>query len=505
MEPIPTVTSGTDEEDHETNSSQESQEDGSSVQGTQKTPLWKGLGIGRSYGDLVHTITADSMDNFNTLTPILRQCPNLHTLSVTRWNRELHVFREAFPLLSKLQNLSVTFFNPVDLNVFLTTLSSSSAKSPKEILAEGPVRMTTTLAEEKVGTLGLVSLRSLDIKNRVSDTNYIRWKVFKNTLDRLPSLERLALTKIGFLGGKDVTENTNIADQDAPVEFVANTNGPVFANANTSTILGTGPHFQGVHEDEDDYDEDDEEEGDDGDQARSFESGTGESSRTYPNLRSLALSFCYCPVTIMLDLDRIFPKLTSLEVNKCRNTWLHVFEPDPLNPTSHLGIPLATATAATITPSTTSASTTTTTTTTTSTTTATVAATIGTTGNGNGVTIQTTVPRVPFPDLTHLKLVEQYEGNEDLIHEMVKARPGLLSLETHQISLNLNTLLPTATFCSDHQRFFNRFSLSYCWSNPQTRRDYERLFEAPFLSRAKHLYIQQVRKWGEEETTRSKV
>lgn len=101
------------------------------------------------------------------------------------------------------------------------------------------------------------------------------------------------------------------------------------------------------------------------------------------------------------------------------------------------------------------------------------------------------VRRVPFPDLTHLKLVEQYEGNEDLIHEIVKARPGLLSLETHQISLNVNTLLPMATFCSENGRFFNRFSLSYCWSNPQTRRDYERLFEAPFLSRAKHLYIQQ--------------
>ncbi|KAG0004563.1 hypothetical protein BGZ65_000128 [Modicella reniformis] len=429
-------------------------------------------------------------------------------------------------MLSKLQNLSVSFYNPVDLNIFLANLTNTWGKSSKEILAESSIRTATTASsssssaaaaapavaeattsavartnteEEKPGNLGLVSLRSLDIKNRVPDTNYIRWRVFKNTLDRLPSLQHLALTGIGFIGGKSNTEN-NIAHggYDHTIETIANTSAStIIPNGNSN--LGAGAHYQGdPDDDDDDYDddEDDEDDGEDDYQARSFENGSGESSRSYPQLRSLALSFCHCPVTIMLDLDRIFPKLTSLEVNKCRSTWLHVFEPDPLNPTSHLGMSLSlpsstsslTSTAATtVTMNTTSSTTVTTTTNTNITTTSATT----TAGNAHGTTTaQNTVQRVPFAELTHLKLVERY-GNEGLIYEIVKARPGLVSLETHQISFNIDTLLSMATFCSNHRRFFNRFSLLPCWNGLQTRRDYERLFEAPFLSRAKHIYIRQ--------------
>ncbi|KAF9354506.1 hypothetical protein BGX34_010975 [Mortierella sp. NVP85] len=404
-------------------------------------------------------------------------------------------------MLSKLQTLNVSFYNTVDLNIFLGYLASSSSpssllgKTSKEILAENALRtcfsMTAATGEERSRSQGLVSLRSLDIKNRVPDTNFIRWKVFKNTLDRLPSLLRLGLTGIGFLGGKDNTETIGVADPDATTPL------PASATANESTNLGIGTHYQGIHEDEDDYDDDDDDDdGEDGEQTRSFESGNGEPRRTYPHLQSLALSFCYCPVTIMLDLDLIFPNLTALEVNKCRNTWLHVFEPDPLNPTSHLGMSLSLASLMSSFTSTADSAATTTLPENANTITGAISAistatTATTTTASNANAVPTGTQRVPFLGLTHLKLVEQYEGNEDLIYEIVKARPGLVSLETHQISLNVDTLLPMATACSNHRRFFDRFSLSYCWSNSQTRRDYERLFEAPFLSRAKHLYIQQ--------------
>ncbi|KAF9345641.1 hypothetical protein BGX26_002911 [Mortierella sp. AD094] len=425
------------------------------------------------YGDLVHDITADSMDNFESLLPILQDCTNLCTLTITRWSRDLPIFRQVLSMAPKLENLSVSFYNTVDLNVFLATLIIYADTNPSdEIKGETATATKTAVAPHsnagkeketsKSRVSGFESLRSLDIKHRVPDINYIRWRVFKSALDKLPNLRQLSLTGVGFRGGKDIanpaiatsTSASSINSNPAPLApFTISTN-------NSTTVTANTPHDQDSLGDDDDDDDDDE--------PRSLEDGNSASSRTYPHLQSLSLTFCECPVPTMLDLDRIFPNLTSLEMNKCRNTWLHVFERDPHNPTSHLGISSPSSSVSSLDSDVNNNTANT------------------TTAKGGAVT-----RRVPFPLLTRLKLVDRYGGHEDLIYEIVKNRPGLVSLETYLISLNIDTLLPMANHCANENRFLTRFSLSPFWSNSSTRRDVERLFEFSFLSRAKHLYIQQ--------------
>ncbi|KAF9109076.1 hypothetical protein BGX27_008028 [Mortierella sp. AM989] len=431
------------------------------------------------YGDLVHDITADSMDNFESILPILPDCTNLRTLTITRWSRDLQIFRDVISMTPKLESLSVSFYNTIDLNVFLATLiiyaSNNSSEQVNGVAATSSTSSGVTgyhLTAEKDKEIlkskgcGFESLRSLDIKHRVPDINYIRWRVFKSALDKLPNLQHLSLTGVGFRGGKDIA-NPAIVTSATSNSAMTNT-APLapftVSNANsTATVTAPTPHDQDGLGDDDDDDDDDE--------PRSLEDGNPASSRTYPHLQSLSLTFCECPVPTMLDLDRIFPNLTSLEMNKCRNTWLHVFEPDPHNPTSHLGISSPASSVSSlhsdINTNPTNAN------------------------NFNNSAACTANRCVPFPLLTRLKLVDRYEGQEDLIYEIVKNRPGLVSLETHQISLNIDTLLPMATHCTNESRFLTRFSLSPCWSNSSTRRDVERLFESPFLAKVNHLYVQQ--------------
>ncbi|KAF9171964.1 hypothetical protein BGX21_006552 [Mortierella sp. AD011] len=434
-----------------------------------------GSSAARIYGDLVHDITADSMDNFESLLPILRDCSNLSTLTITRWSRDLPIFRQVLSMAPKLENLSVSFYNTVDLNVFLATLIIYADTYPSDEV-KGETAATTKTATtphsnngkeketSKSRVLGFGSLRSLDIKHRVPDINHIRWRVFKSALDKLPNLRQLSLTGIGFRGGKDIanpaitiaalTPASSINSNPAPLApFTISTNNSHNISANIP------PDHDNLGDDDDD---------DDDDEPRSLEDGNPASSRTYPQLQSLSLTFCECPVPTMLDLDRIFPNLTSLEMNKCRNTWLHVFERDPHNPTSHLGISSPSSSVSSL---------------------------DSDIHNHNASTTTAkgaAAPRrVPFPLLTRLKLVDRYGGHEDLIYEIVKNRPGLVSLETYLISLNIDTLLPMANHCANENRFLTRFSLSPFWSNSSTRRDVERLFEFSFLSRVKHLYIQQ--------------
>ncbi|KAG0316788.1 hypothetical protein BGZ99_006668 [Dissophora globulifera] len=422
-----------------------------------------------SYGKLVDNITVDSMDNFDSLQLILQYCPNLRTLSVTRWSRELQVFRDMLPAISNLQHLNVSFYKTVDLNVFLTGLAWSSKGTGD--------------------TRGLKMLKSLDIRHRVPDVNIVRWNVLKAAMRALPQLQSLSLAGVGFCTDKEAEERISDAAQ-SPIPFGNNTagnnavpfmttttttaitptvsyNGSNSSNSRGSPSISNGPRDQPSTQDDYNNSHDD----------------LDDTTQVFPNLQSLTLSFCDCPVEAMLELDRMFPRLSSLEVNKCRNGWLQVFEPDPYNPTSHLGMHASSTFSVSSlgqSPGFGSGSNLTSSTTTLD---------ANKTTNGRGGKHDTRL--IAFPELSHLKLLERYEGHEDLIFEIVKARPRLVSLETHQISLNIETLLPAAHLCSDESRFMKRFSLSPCWSNSQMRRDFERVFEATFLAKVKHLYIQQ--------------
>ncbi|KAF9272964.1 hypothetical protein BGZ68_001956 [Mortierella alpina] len=203
-------------------------------------------------------------------------------------------------------------------------------------------------------------------------------------------------------------------------------------------------------------------------------------NRTYPHIRSLTLAFGECPSSTMQDLDRIFPNLSSLELNKCRNNWLQAFEPDlarhlhpphiqhhqhqhqhppPYQQQQHqyqhhfqhhfqqLSIHQQTP-------------------------------------------VSKLPPRPIFPHLTHIKLIDRHEGHQDLLFEIIKARPSLISLETQDVALNLDTLMSVAGFCAKEGRMMQRLSLAPFWSLAQTR-GFEKLYEAPFLSQVRHLYIQQ--------------
>ncbi|KAF9419442.1 hypothetical protein BGZ76_004245, partial [Entomortierella beljakovae] len=389
------------------------------------------------YGELVYDITADPLDNFEILLPILQDCTNLRTLSISRWDVDLQIFRDVLSKAPKLENLCVSFYKTIDLNVFLATLiiyaknSSAEDKGDKFTPAESKFNTTcsassTTFLRDRDNTMendmttnrgpGFTSIRSLDIKDIVPDINYIRWKVFKSALDRLPNLQQLSLTGVGFRGGKDIA-NPALSASAASISAMATTTAPLVPF--TSTITGNSSattsilHHQNNHGDEEE---------DDDDEPHSLEDGNPTSIRVYPQLKSLSLTFCECPVPTMLDLDRIFPNLASLEMNKCRNSWLHVFEPDPHNPTSHLGVTLPDETA---TPDSNSNITNT---------------------KGNKVIV---TRRVPFPLLTRLKLVDRYEGHEDLIYDIVRNRPRLELSEKNFFSSTLTSLHIGAGFGRD--------------------------------------------------------
>ncbi|CAO3574706.1 unnamed protein product [Mortierella alpina] len=446
------------------------------------------------YAHLVRTITTDTMDNLEIIRPLLLaplQCPNLHTLVITRWNRDLCVFIDLLGSLPKLQSLSVSFYVSVDLNCFLRNITSpsssstvssasSSATSSPGVSVAAPsgsgcpvstaAAMITTKADGGAeGTKGgLLSLRSLDIKHRVPDINYIRWKVFLSALEALPALRELSLTGIGLRGGEE--------SEDAILGHVAQ--GPI--NMTTVGILapfngGINTVLPGPHGTDSAVD--------------LLGPGTSELAkqtriRTYPEMRSLTLAFGECPSSTMQDLDRIFPNLSSLELNKCRNNWLQAFEPDlarqlhPPHLQHHQHQPLH----------------------------------LHQPPHPyqqqqhqyphhlQHQYLQQSIhqqlpaiklpPRPIFPHLTHLKLIDRHEGHQDLLFEIIKARPLLTSLETQDVALNLETLMSVASFCAKEGRMMQRLSLAPFWSLAQTR-GFEKLYEAPFLSQVRHLYIQQ--------------
>ncbi|KAF9927996.1 hypothetical protein BGZ67_007214 [Mortierella alpina] len=438
------------------------------------------------YAHLVRTITTDTMDNLEIIRPLLlapQQCPNLHTLVITRWNRDLCVFIDLLGSLPKLQSLSVSFYVSVDLNCFLknitspslsSTSSSSTTSSPGESVAapsgsECPVSMAAAMiaatADDGVEGMkgGLLSLRSLDIKHRVPDINYIRWRVFLSALDALPALRELSLTGIGLRGGDDSEDAILGQVAQGPIHM---TTVGIVAPFNGGINVGpAGPH--GVDSAVDLLG------------PGSLEQANQTRSRAYPQMRSLTLAFGECPSSTMQDLDRIFPNLSSLELNKCRNNWLQAFEPDvarhlhPLHlqhhhhhqhpppyqqqqhqyqhhfQQQHLQQSIHQQAPATKLPS-----------------------------------------RPIFPHLTHLKLIDRHEGHQDLLFEIIKARPLLTSLETQDVALNLETLMSVASFCAKEGRMMQRLSLAPFWSLAQTR-GFEKLYEAPFLSQVRHLYIQQ--------------
>ncbi|KAG0263624.1 hypothetical protein BG011_008474 [Mortierella polycephala] len=308
---------------------------------------------------------------------------------------------------------------------------------------------TTTIsgAQETSGG-GSLSLRTLDIKHRVPDTNYVRWRVFTSTLDVLPSLQNLSLTGVGFRGADEDEDGamaaTMIVDMSMTSTIIPIVHHNHVPGHGHAVELGQQQHQKDPHL----------------------------KSRTYPQIQSLSLTFCECPMSTMLDLNRALPQLESLELNKCRNNCLQVFEPEPPHQNNSAN-------------------------------------------NNNGVNNNNTnnnhahhqphqylhpqnhhgrtVPTPPppaFPNLTQLKIMDRYQGHQVPIYEIIKTRPKLDSLEIQDITLNLESLMVMAGYCAEQGRFLRRFLLAPFWSLSNTR-GFERLYEAPFLAKARHLFIQE--------------
>ncbi|KAG0206423.1 hypothetical protein BGX33_007431 [Mortierella sp. NVP41] len=421
---------------------------------------------GLTYGNLVETLTTDSLDNLERLIPVMRQCPNIHTLSITRWNKELDVFEDLLHISPQLKTLSVAFYTTVDLTEFLRTLTGTSASSSK---ADG-----TAMALERKRGAGCRTLQSLDIKHRVPDINPVEWKALKAALDALPSLRHLSLTGVEFIG---VVE---------PVEGVAgagNLQG-LTALLNGQSTLTTQFGYTPWHT-----------------TATSTlstptisSSPTQPSQGVFPKLQSLSLSFCDCPASTMRELNRVFPKLTSLELNRCRSNWFQVFEPDPSMPASpHLGQATASVTSF-VSPATNAMSV--------SIATGTSSSHVShsTSSSSQSQTQHPTSvkPRVPFPELRHLKLTAR-QGYEILLFnlDLVAHRPHLTSVEIYDMSLKIETLSSLVSICKSEGRFLKRWAHAVSgaymsldeiqtylsWDEIQTN-------EVPSLSRVEHLYVQ---------------
>jgi hypothetical protein len=419
---------------------------------------------GLTYGNLVETLTTDSLDNLERLIPIMRQCPNIHTLSVTRWNKELNVFEDLLHNSPRLKSLSVAFYTTVDLTEFLGTLTGTSTTKADSDTAQGRQRGP-----------GCETLHSLDIKHRVPDINPIEWKALKAALDVLPSLRHLSLTGVEFTGSVDNNgEGGAMGAGGAPQGPAALLNGGFSSLTPWHTIaIGTSTfspsplspqqprHQQGI----------------------------------FPKIQSLSLSICDFPALTMHEINRVFPGLTSLELNRCRSNWFQVFEPDPSMPVSPHIAPATASVTSFVSPASNAVS-------------VSIASGISS-GHVSHTTSSThthahppapVLPRVPFPELRHLKLTAR-QGYEILLFnlDLVAHRPYLTSIEIYDMSLKIETLSSLVSICKSEGRFLRRWAHSVSgaymsldeiqtylsWDEIQTN-------EVPSLSKVQHLYVQKV-------------
>lgn len=422
---------------------------------------------GLTYGNLVETLTTDSLDNLERLIPIMRQCPNIHTLSVTRWNKELSVFEDLLHNSPRLKSLSVAFYTTVDLTEFLGTLTGTSTFSK--------IDGTGIAAQGRQRGAGCGTLQSLDIKHRVPDINPIEWRALKAALDVLPSLRHLSLTGVEFTGGVDNNGEGGVVG------------GVVGAHQGLTALLNGGHSTLTPW--------------------HATTSGTSSSSLMtaskqpqqqrgiFPKIQSLSLSICDCPAATMQEINRVFPGLTSLELNRCRSNWFQVFEPDPSMPASpHLGPATASVTSF-VSPASNA-----------------VSVSIATGISSSHVSHSTSstqthghppapvLPRVPFPELRHLKLTAR-QGYEILLFnlDLVAHRPYLTSIEIYDMSLKIETLSSLVSVCKSEGRFLKRWAHSVSgaymsldeiqtylsWDEIQTN-------EVPSLAKVQHLYVQKV-------------
>ncbi|KAF9543198.1 hypothetical protein EC957_001073 [Mortierella hygrophila] len=417
---------------------------------------------GHTYGNLVETLTTDSLDNLERLIPIMRQCPNIHTLSITRWNKELSVFEDLLHNSPRLKSLSVAFYTTVDLTEFLGTLTGTSISSR--------IDGTGCASQVRQRGAGCGTLQSLDIKHRVPDINPIEWKALKAALDVLPCLRHLSLTGVEFTGGTNNNGEGGIVGGvgGTPQGFAALLNGghPTLTSWHT-TIMDTSSSS-----------------------LISAPKQPQPQQGIFPKIQSLSLSICDCPAATMQEINRVFPGLTSLELNRCRSNWFQVFEPDPSMPASpHLGPATASVTSF-VSPASNA-----------------VNVSIATGISSSHVSHSTSstarspapvLPRVPFPELRHLKLTAR-QGYEILLFnlDLVAHRPYLTSIEIYDMSLKIETLSSLVSVCKAEGRFLKRWAHSVSgaymsldeiqtylsWDEIQTN-------EVPSLSKVQHLYVQ---------------
>ncbi|KAG0053936.1 hypothetical protein BGZ83_000162 [Gryganskiella cystojenkinii] len=405
-------------------------------------------------GHLVRTITADTIDNFDQLVPLLKHCPNLHTLSVSRWKQDHDAFQELHSYVPKLEYLKVAFYLSADLNSFLLAVSGSTtaaALSSKTTWMTDNSSRSTDLKKDLTSRSrepGLRSLKTFELEHRVPDTSIVRWDSLKSALDRMPSLQTLCLTGIGFRRSRDEQGNLIIEDEAG------------------ETLLDNGH--------------------------QRLEREWLDTHRTYSQMRSLSLLKGQCSKMNLLDLDRIFPFLTSLEVVHSELNWIKALEPAdedilPLTtvPTLPTPTPLFIPSLFSSGPSPSVPSTFTSTS---------MNGQILDSTTNNGISKVVGLPnrRVPYPELEHIKIMALEEsGSRELIPQLVKARPGLASLETHHISVSLDELMVMGSLCSREGRYLKRCGIQPFWADPDWTSLMEKWYEMPFLSKLRHIYIQQ--------------
>ncbi|KAK3848415.1 MAG: hypothetical protein J3R72DRAFT_428967 [Linnemannia gamsii] len=435
---------------------------------------------GLTYGNLVETLTTDSLDNLERLIPILRQCPNITTLSITRWNKELQVFENLLHLSPHLKTLSVAFYTTVDLTEFLGTLTGTLPGGSHK--TDGAA--ATGLGQEQGRGAGCGTLQSLDIKHRVPDINPVEWKTLKTALDVLPSLRHLSLTGVEFTGGVDNNgvAGVPVAGINQPQGFAAILNGG--GGGGYSTPISWHTTSTG------------------GTSNLSFSTLTSprplQQQGVFPKVQSLSLSICDCPAATMHEINRVFPKLTSLELNRCRSNWSQVFEPDPSMPASPHLVPTPASVTSFVSPASNSVS-------------VNIATGISSSHVSHSTSSATTtpshsitspaapvLPRVPFPVLRHLKLTARQGYEIQLFNlDLVAHRPYLTSIEIYDMSLKIETLSSLVSVCKSEGRFLKRWAHSVSgaymsldeiqtylsWDEVQTN-------EVPSLSQVQHLYVQ---------------
>ncbi|KAG0002995.1 hypothetical protein BGZ79_001933 [Entomortierella chlamydospora] len=284
-----------------------------------------------------------SQIQIDLLNNVYKHCATLETLNIEYQGKDVAVLKDVLVILPRIRNLSLTFMDNITTKIAVQTL---------------------------VGTRNMISdgnesgcLQSLEIDFGAQGDRYLAWSHLKQLLRSYPDLKSLSLSGVSFW---------------------KRTRGPP------------------TSDDDDDNDNDYEEI-----LEHDKSSQWPRRLRQYPKMERLKFNRCTLAEDRLIDMDKLFPWLQTLEIIGCGGTWQTVLERPLPTPWRH---PSAATTPLDSLPQT----------------------------------------KYSFSELRRLVIWLEFQSGRSELVNLVRGRPYLSTLETDLLPLRRGGLLALAEYSSDH-------------------------------------------------------